>query len=380
MTDPRSTEPASESVRRAMDGLVFLGAESTGPHVPATGRDAAGSAGLGPADHARHEADRLSDALAAHGRGLDSLLVLDVVHDPVLIGAEEVRAVLADVLPSGARPCLTAVPALPGALDEGNPFVLQGVSAAEPVVAGDAGRFPHSAEAGVLVAVAGQCADTDDDMVTQTDEVMDRVAGLLAAHGAGWDDAVRFDVFYRAEGTAEGWAVNARERARRFREPGPATTGIPVGSLPGRARILLRALAVRGARGLGLRSESWPAGHWDWPFHLPYKHGIGAAGTVFVGGQVSLAPDASVIDPDDLATQTATSVDNILKVAAELGLGARSVLRLVAFYRHTDAADAATVRRVVRERLGDHSCALTLVGLPYLAYERMVVEIEAELR
>ncbi|MFE4411300.1 RidA family protein [Streptomyces sp. NPDC056821] len=379
MTHQQPAEPTPESVSRTLGALVFLGTEPSGS-------DASGSGELSTpavrdlAAHCRSEADRLAGTLAAHGRTLGSLLVLDVVYDPEQVDAEEARAVLADVLPSEARPCLTAIPVLPGSLGGRSPLALQGVSTAEPVVPAGPDRFPQAAGAGELIAVAGQSTDTDDDMVTQTSEVMDRVADLLRAHGAGWDDAVRFDVFYRAEGTAEGWAANARERARRFMEPGPATTGIPVGFLPGRAKILLRTMAVRGARGLGLRSASWPSGHWDWPFHLPYKHGIGAAGTVFVGGQVSLAPDASVIDPDDLAAQTSTSVDNILKVAAELSLGAHSVLRLIAFYRHTGPDDGATVRQVVQDRLADHTYQLTLVGLPYLAYERMVVEIEAELR
>ncbi|MFJ3673273.1 RidA family protein [Streptomyces sp. NPDC090106] len=364
------TEPTPQSVSRDLAGLLFFGT------LPAP--DAAEDA-LAPGERCRLEVERVARHLAGSDRTPDSLLVLDAVYDPSYADAGLVEKALADALPDGARPCLTLIPVLPGALGERG-LALQGASAVEPVTTVDTARFPRAATAGNLVAVAGHAVDTDDDMVTQTSTVMDQVAERLAEYGAAWDDAVRFDVFYRAEGTKEGWAVNARERARRFTEPGPATTGIPVGHLPGRAKILLRTLAVRGARPLGLRAESWPEGHWDWPFHLPYKHGIGAADTAFIGGQVSLGPSAEVLDPDDLATQTETSIRNIVKVAAGLDKGPDSVLRLMAFYQHRGPESARTVREAADRVLGDHPYELSLIGLPYLAYERMIVEIEAELR
>ena len=34
------------------------------------------------------------------------------------------------------------------------------------------------------------------------------------------------------------------------------------------------------------RSFVWPDGHWDWPEHLAYQHGVRAGEMIFVGGQV----------------------------------------------------------------------------------------------
>jgi hypothetical protein len=35
-------------------------------------------------------------------------------------------------------------------------------------------------------------------------------------------------------------------------------------------------------------------GHWDWPGHLPYRHGVKAAGQmIFLGGQVVMARTAT---------------------------------------------------------------------------------------
>ncbi|WP_216893177.1 RidA family protein [Nocardia alni] len=338
-------------IERAVAGLAFVGTQG----------------GDGP------EVDRFAAALARRGRSLESCLALDALHDPTEVSAAEVTAELDRLLPAGCRPALTLIPIGPGALP-GREFALQAVSAVDPVERDS----PAVAVAGPVIAVAGQMSDVDTGMVPQTAEVMARTADLLAAHGASWNDAVRFDVFYRAEGTTEGWAENARERARHFLEPGPATTGIPVCRLPGVARIQVRALAVRDAR--ALRAHSWPQGHWDWPFHLPYKHGVSCAGTAFVGGQVSLTSEAAVLDPDRLDLQTARSVRNILRVIAELGKGPENLLRLMAFYVHDDAGAAKTVEEVVRAELGGLEVELSLIGLPYLAYERMVVEIEAEVR
>jgi len=44
------------------------------------------------------------------------------------------------------------------------------------------------------------------------------------------------------------------------------------------------------------RRHVWPQGHWDWPIHLPFKHGLKCGDLIFVGGQVSLDGRGAVID------------------------------------------------------------------------------------
>jgi enamine deaminase RidA (YjgF/YER057c/UK114 family) len=356
-------------IAEAMDGLVFVGNTDDGGRAGAT----AGSLG----DDVAREVARVRESLEGRGRELASLLTLDVYHEA---GGERPAAIagaLAEALPEDCRPCLTFVEVVPGALG-GRAVATQAVSVADPIVPGD-GRFPQSSQAGPIVAVAAQSAPDAGDMVAQTTAVMERIGELLAGHGTGFDDAVRYNVFYIGAGTQDDWAVNARARAIYFTEPGPATTGIPVAAIEGGALINIRLLAVVGSRGLELREHSWPEGHWDWPFHLPYHHGCDCAGTTFVGGQVSLTPKTEVIDPGDLARQTARSVRNILSVIELLDKDADGILRLVAFYQHLDEGSAETVRDGIRDVIG-REVELTLIGLPHLAYPDMIVEIEAEVR
>jgi len=122
------------------------------------------------------------------------------------------------------------------------------------------------------------------------------------------------------------------------------------------------------------RSYSWPAGHWDWTIHLPWKHGNAAQGLAFVGGQVALTPDAEVIAPGDLARQAPIAVENIRRVLAEVGFGLEDLVKLTAFVagRLGDRAEVVPLDGDVG-RLP----AVTEVRLPFLAYEDMVVEIEA---
>lgn len=357
----------SDTVRTAVGGLVFVGSAG-GPTKTATDIE----------DAAHIEAARIAARLGAHERDPSSVIALDVLHEP---GPSErdIEAALSAALPRACSPCLTFIEVSRGSLD-GRRLAVQAVSTADPVTSSDE-RFPQVNTAGPIVAVAAQVVPSADDMVAQTNAVMRALGERLREAGTTYDDVVRCDVFYADQAsTHESWEVNARERAKYFAEPGPATTGIPLPRVQNDALISIRALAVRGARELGLRRHSWPEGHWDWPIHLPYKHGCDCAGTTFVGGQVSLDETAAVIDPDDLARQTRRAVDNILRVLALVEKGRDDVLRLVAFYQHRDADSVATVQACAREQLGDRDVELSLVGLPSLAYEHMIVEIEAEAR
>jgi enamine deaminase RidA (YjgF/YER057c/UK114 family) len=143
--------------------------------------------------------------------------------------------------------------------------------------------------------------------------------------------------------------------------------------------ITMEVMAALGPDGRRLpRRHSWPEGHWDWPTHLPYKHGGRCADAAFVGGQVALTPAAEVIAPDDLERQLAISVDNIGAVLAGLDLGLGDLARLHAYC--AGDADADELGRLLGAELARHGATpppLTAVQLPYLAYQHMVVEIAA---
>ncbi len=161
--------------------------------------------------------------------------------------------------------------------------------------------------------------------------------------------------------------------------PVPIATAIslPV-ALPGNRAIQIELMAMLAEDGSPLpKRHSWPDGMWDWPIHLPYKHGLACDGLAFVGGQVSLDAKAEVIDPDHLDRQVVRSLANIDKVLA--GFGGRSRLLHLGIYCEVPLGGLGSDdpgARALRD-LASGDVPAVLAGFPYLIYPKMRVEIEA---
>ena len=56
-----------------------------------------------------------------------------------------------------------------------------------------------------------------------------QLAVALEAVGAGANDLLKLNAFYRGDSTADNWAQPVRIRAHYFADPSPAATGIFVG-------------------------------------------------------------------------------------------------------------------------------------------------------
>ena len=218
------------------------------------------------------------------------------------------------------------------------------------------------------------------DLLAQSRLVLPKIDGLFRQLGADLWDAVKTNVFNVEPGTQEDWAAPALVRAAHFREPGPAATGISLPRLwPEGAMVLNDVIAMRGLDSARLpRRAVWPSGHWDWPVHLPYRHGLLCGDLAFLGGQVSLTPEAAVIAPGDMAAQTGQAMTYIGRVLAELGLGFENVVKINAFY----AGDVGeeVLRRNAEVRFSyfteEPGPASTGVPVPYLAYRDMLIEID----
>jgi enamine deaminase RidA (YjgF/YER057c/UK114 family) len=292
------------------------------------------------------DAAALARALAPHGEDVAKV----VVYGPTT------PAELAAMLPA-PRPALSVVP-VPALTD----LAWEAVVCPGRKQRVGTGPFPDGVRCGDLVLTSAHTAPSAEGVAVQTEHVMARLGETLAALGTGYADVVKVNIYYVGTGTAADWEIAARVRARAFPEPGPAATGIPVPRLGEEAALTqIEVWAQPGARP---RRFSWPEGHWDWPIHLPYKHGNAGGGLSFVGGQVSLGTDGLPIDFDDLAKQTATSLANIDRVLAGLGASADDVIAMTAFYEGDGS-----------EHL-DVPASTVLVPLPCLAYDGMVVEIE----
>ncbi len=244
----------------------------------------------------------------------------------------------------------------------------------------------HSLRCGEMVFVGGQTALQADgtianagDLVGQSRALMDRIGRLLTDLGAGFNDAVKINRYYVAGGTAQQWEGAALACASYFDEPGPAATGIPIPFLyrDGLMASLEVTAMLRPDGTSAPREHVWPEGHWDWPVHLPYKHGIKCGKMIYIGGQVSMDPKGVIIDPGQLVTQTRTSVANIATILKGFGAVLDNVVKVTAYYSGSASADVLHDNLSVRSAsFTEPGPASTGIPMPCLAYEAMEIEIE----
>ena len=246
--------------------------------------------------------------------------------------------------------------------------------------------FSQAVRSGRMIFTSGQTAEDGTGAVLkpgslsgQSRIVLDKLRRLLAGLGADLNDAVKANAFNVEPGDQEEWKQAALIRASHYREPGPVAIGLSLTRLPDAdAMVRYDVIAMRGEDGARLHREpAWPTGHWDWPVHLPYRHGLKVGDLVFLGGQVSLTPDARVIDPGDIEAQTHTAMQNIKRVLAEFSLDFEHLVKINTFY--AGSGGEADLVRNAAIRAGyyrDPGPASTGIPFEYLAYKDMLIEID----
>jgi enamine deaminase RidA (YjgF/YER057c/UK114 family) len=119
-------------------------------------------------------------------------------------------------------------------------------------------------------------------------------------------------------------------------------------------------------------------GHWDWPVHLPYRHGVKAAGEmIFLGGQVAMDPDGNVLHKFDLAAQTRVALDNIVAVLDEFGASMQDVVKINRWYVAGGTREEwETAATIMASFFTEPGPAASGIPVPALAYEGLMVEIE----
>lgn len=254
----------------------------------------------------------------------------------------------------------------------------------------DGAQLPHpfsqALRVGQMIFTSGQTAENESgaivspgSLAVQSQVVLDKLDRLLAGLGADLFDAVKSNVFNVEPGDQEEWKTSALIRASRFREPGPVATGLSLERLP-RDGVMVRydVIAMRALDGTRLHREGcWPTGHWDWPVHLPYRHGLKVGDLVFIGGQVSLTPNGDVIDPGEIEPQTRTAMSNIQRVLGEFGLDFEHLVKINTFY--AGSKGQADLLRNASIRAGyyrDPGPVSTGIPFSYLAYKDMLIEID----
>ena len=126
------------------------------------------------------------------------------------------------------------------------------------------------------------------------------------------------------------------------------------------------------------RQYAWPEGHWDWPVHLPYRHGVKATGQmIFLGGQVALDSDGNVLHKFDLAAQTRIAMENIATVLQEFGASMQNVVKINRWYVAGGTREEwETAATIMASFFTEPGPAATGIPVPALAYEGLMVEIE----
>lgn len=332
-----------------------------------------GGAGDAPAQIAS-----ILDALATHGATPADLCLLRAFYRA---GEPEValRQQIANALPSEVRTALTLIPVAKAGectLSIEAVAVTASTLRTAPNPDGPA-CFVAGLRRGRFLLLSAARA-TPAGIVAESREVMTALGETLSVLGASFGDVVKMNRWYHADGTKDAWAPSALTVASFYTEPGPIATALslPV-PFPGGQTIQIELMGMLAPDDTPLpKHHSWPEGLWDWPVHLPYKHGLACGGLGFIGGQVSLDENAQVIDPDHLDRQIARSLSCIDRVAAGLGPVARQ-LHLGIYHEIPDTSPSGQAGAAALAALASGPTPNVLAGFAHLSYPKMRVEIEA---
>jgi enamine deaminase RidA (YjgF/YER057c/UK114 family) len=111
-----------------------------------------------------------------------------------------------------------------------------------------------------------------------------------------------------------------------------------------------------------------------------YTHVVTASGgtTVYVSGQVAFDEDGKLVGRGDLAAQTRQVFQNLERALAAAGATFENVVKLTTYVVGYEPALVATIRDVRSAYLPkDRPPASTLVGVEALAFDGLLIEVEA---
>lgn len=130
------------------------------------------------------------------------------------------------------------------------------------------------------------------------------------------------------------------------------------------------------------KTRLMPADHWDWSIPVSFSQGWRVDDLVFVGGQISFAPDGKVIGPGDIEAQTRQTFEFIGRVLHEGGADYRDLVKLNTWYGFEGEGPALKdyrerMTRVELEYLASPGPVDTAVRIAGLASDAILVEIDA---
>jgi enamine deaminase RidA (YjgF/YER057c/UK114 family) len=111
--------------------------------------------------------------------------------------------------------------------------------------------------------------------------------------------------------------------------------------------------------------------------HTPtgYSHVVKAGDTIYIAGQVPVAPDGSIVGVDNPAAQAEQIYQNLQTALASVGASVRDVVKTTTYIVNPDSIDA--VREARTRYFGENPPTSTLLVISRLARPEFLIEIEA---
>jgi enamine deaminase RidA (YjgF/YER057c/UK114 family) len=120
----------------------------------------------------------------------------------------------------------------------------------------------------------------------------------------------------------------------------------------------------------------WPTESWHFSIPVTASLGVRCGDTIHVGGQVALSTAGEVRHAGDLLTQTRLAMQEVARVLAAYGATPDDMVKLVAFYVDRGDDGRTTLTEIRRHFRRPFLPVITLIPVPYLAFDGMMVEIE----
>ncbi len=114
---------------------------------------------------------------------------------------------------------------------------------------------------------------------------------------------------------------------------------------------------------------------WKWDDKIPMSQGVKIGNFVYVSGQIALDPAGKIVGEDDMRAQSRRVYENIEAILKQAGASMRNIIKVTAYL--TDMSRYHEYNEIRAQVFTDHKPASTTVEVSALAFEGLLVEVEA---
>lgn len=119
------------------------------------------------------------------------------------------------------------------------------------------------------------------------------------------------------------------------------------------------------------------APEWEWEKDMPPAPAVRAGNTIYLSGQIALAPDGKVVGEGDVAAQARQCFENIKAILKREGALMRDIVKMTTYFACPLTAEVTQEYwKVRKEYFGDYRPASTGVSISALIYPTNLIEIE----